>query len=58
MYTTSFQSRLTLDKEKKRSVRRFYLEKLDLFTDTERGMIPYRQEEYLIITHESVTFHH
>ncbi len=57
MYTTSFQSRLTLDKEKKRSVRRFYLEELDLFTDTERGMIPCRQKEYLIITHESVTFH-
>ena len=56
-YTTSFQSELRLDKENKRSIRHFYLHKLELCNDTGHGALPYRQKEFVIATHEAVPFH-
>ena len=52
-YNTTFQSRLTLTKERKKSLRRFHLRQAEVFGE----MIIGDQKEFLISTHESIPFH-
>ena len=52
-YNTTFQSGLTLSKERKKSLRRFHLRRSEVFDE---GIIG-NQKEFFISTHESIPFH-